>query len=172
MFNTSIEETFFPCDLKYANVTPTYKKDDCTNKENYRPISILPSISKIFERLMSHQICSYVNNIISPYLCGFRKGYNPQHALLRLLNNLNKSLDHKKKVGLLMIDLSKAFDCIPHDLLLAKLHAYGFDIKSLTLIYSYLKERKQRAKINSDFSLWKDVLNWSSSRFYFRTIIF
>ena len=96
LFNTSANETFFPCDLKYANVTPTYKKDDCTNKENYRPISILPSISKIFERILSHQMISYVNNIISSYLCGFRKGYNPQHALLRLVNNLNKSLDHKK----------------------------------------------------------------------------
>ena len=159
MFNTSIDKSVFPSDLKYANVTPTYKKDDCTNKENYRSISILPSTSKVFERLMSDQIISFVNNIISPYLCGFRKGYNPQHALLRLLNNLNKSLDQKKKVGILMIDLSKAFDCIPHDLLIAKLHAYGFDVKSLTLIHSYLKGRRQRVKINSEFSSWKDVLN-------------
>ena len=73
LFNTSVNETFFPCDLKYANVTPTYKKDDCTNKENYRPISILPSISKIFERILSHQMISYVNNIISPYHLDFEK---------------------------------------------------------------------------------------------------
>ena len=89
LFNTSVIESVFPSDLKYANVTPLYKKDDNTNKENYKPISILPTISKIFERLMFQQITSYVSRVLSPYLCGVRKGYNAQHALLRLKNKLN-----------------------------------------------------------------------------------
>ena len=83
LFNISVEESLFPSNLKNANVTPLYKKDDSTKKENYRPISILPSISKIFERLMFQQITSYVSSLLSPYLCGFRKGYNAQHALWR-----------------------------------------------------------------------------------------
>ena len=159
LFNTCVEGNIFPSDLKYANVSPLFKKDDNTNKENYRPISILPSISKIFERLMFQQITSYVNNIISPYLCGFRKGYNTQHALLHLVNNLNKCLDNHQRVGVFMMDLSKAFDCIPHNLLIAKLYAYGLDKNSLKLIYSYLKGRNQRVKINSDYSSWQEILD-------------
>ena len=86
---------------------------------------------------------AFVENKISQYLCGFRKGYNTQHALLRLVDKLNKNLDNNKKIGILMMDLSKAFDCISHDLLIAKLNAYGFSKCSLKLIYSYLKERKK-----------------------------
>ena len=71
-------------ELKYANVAPVFKKDDSTNKKNYRPISILPSISKIYERILFQQISSYVSSILSPYLYGFRKGYKAQHAFLRL----------------------------------------------------------------------------------------
>ena len=158
LFNTSIGDCIFPYDLKYANVSPFFKKDDRTNKENYRPISILPCISKIFERLMFQQISSYISSIISPYLSGFRKGYNTQHALLRLLDKLNRSLDKKHSVGLVFMDLSKAFDSIPHDLSIAKLNAYGFDKQSLKLIYSYLKGRQQRVKINSDYSSWEEIL--------------
>ena len=159
LFNSSINETHFPTKLKYANVIPLFKKDSNTDKTNYRPISILPSISKVFERLMFRQITSYIDTIISPYLCGFRKGYSPQHALLRLKDNLNKSLDKNEMVGLVMMDLSKAFDCIPHDLLIAKMHAYGFDKSSLKLVYSYLKGRQQRVKINAEYSSWKDILS-------------
>ena len=159
LFNTSVEEAFFPSNLKNANITPIFKKDDSTKKSNYRPISILPSISKIFERLMFQQMTSYVSNLLSPYLCGFRKGYNAQHALLRLKNSLNKSLDKKESIGLFMMDLSKAFDCMSHNLLIAKLFAYGFSKDSLKLIYSYLKERNQRVKINADYSTWKEILD-------------
>ena len=88
-----------------------------------------------------------------------RKGFSTQHALLRLKNNINKSLDKKEKVGLFLIDLSKAFDCIPHELMIAKLNAYGFEKPALKLIYSYLKDRKQRVKINIEYSSWKDILN-------------
>ena len=101
---------------------------------------------------------SFVDNVISPCLCGFRKGYSTQHALLLLMNKINKSLDLKQKVGLMMMDLSKAFDCISHDLIIAKLYAYGFDKCSLKFIYSYLKGRRQRVKINTNYSSWKDVL--------------
>ena len=159
LFNASVDENLFPSDLKNANVSPLFKKGNNTSKTNYRPISILPSFSKIFERLMFQQITSYVSNLLSPYLCGFRKGYNAQHALLRLKNNLNKSLDKKENIGLMMMDLSKAFDCIPHDLLIAKLYAYGFDKSSVRLIHSYLKERHQRVKINSEYSSWKVILD-------------
>ena len=140
LFNVSLDKCMFPSDLKYADVTPLFRKDDNTNtntntnKENYRPISTLPCISKLFERLMFQQISSHVANIPSPFLCGFRKGYNAQHARLRLNNKLNMSLDNKQNIGLFMMDLSKAFDCIPHDLLIAKLHAYSFDKNSLKLI--------------------------------------
>ena len=102
LFNVSIEECLFPSDLKYAEVAPLFKKDDNTNKENYRPISILPSISKLFERLIFQQISSHVANKLSPFLCGFRKGYNAQHAFLRLKNKLNMSLDNKQNIGLFM----------------------------------------------------------------------
>ena len=108
---------------------------------------------------MFQQITSYVSNVLSPYLCGFRKGYSTQHALLRMTNCINKALDRKGKVGLFMMDLSKAFDCINHDLLLAKLNAYGFDKNCLKLIYSYLKGRNQRVKINGDYSSWKEIIN-------------
>ena len=127
LLNTSVGENHFPSDLKYANIAPLYKKDDNTDNTNYRPISILPSISKIFERLMFKEITTYVSNLFSPYLCGFRKGYNAQHVLLRLKHKRNKCLDKKECVGLFMMDLSKAFDCIPHELMIATLHAYGFE---------------------------------------------
>ena len=159
LFNISIKECLFPSDLKYADVAPLFKNDDNTNKENYRPMSILPSISKLFERLIFQQISSHVANKLSPFLFGFRKGYNAHHALLRLKNKLNMSLDNKQNIGLFMIDLSKALDCIPHNLLIAKLHAYGFAENSLKLIYSYLEKRNQRVKINSEFSSWKEILS-------------
>ena len=102
---------------------------------------------------------AFIEHKISQYLCGFRKGYNTQHALLRLIDKLNKSLDKKEKIGIVMMDLSKAFDCLSHDLIIAKLNAYGFDKYSLKLIYSYLNGRKQRIKINSEFSTWKDIIS-------------
>ena len=158
-FNTSAEDKHFPSDLKYANIAPLYKKDDNTDKSNYQPISILPSISKIFERLRFKQITTYISNLLSPYLCGFRKGYNAQHVLLKLKNKMNKCLDKKECVGLFMIDLSKAFDCIPHELMIAKLHAYGFGKKSLKLVYSYLKGKNQRVRIDTEYSSWKQILS-------------
>ena len=95
---------------------------------------------------------------MSPYLCGYRKGFNSQHALISLIERWRKSLDNKCYGGAVLIDLSKAFDTLNHYLLIAKLHAYGFDIKTLELLYSYLVKRWQRTKVNSSFSTWSELL--------------
>ena len=88
----------------------------------------------------------------------FRKGYSTQHCLLAMLEKWKSAVDKGKSFGALLTDLSKAFDCLPHELLLAKLHAYGFSIAALRLIHSYLTNRKQRTKVNLSYSLWEDIL--------------
>ena len=157
-FNTSIYDCNFPNLMKFGDVTPVFKKDDKTKKENYRPICILSPFSKVFERILSNQISSFMKGKLSDNLCGFRKGYNTQHALLNLLENWRYHLDNKEIVGAIFCDLSKAFDTLPHDLLIAKLEAYGFGYNSLKLIYDYLSNRKQRCKVGSAYSTWLDIL--------------
>ena len=95
---------------------------------------------------------------LSPYLCGYRKGYSCQHALLVMIEIWKKSLDNGGLWAAVLMDLSKAFDTINHELLIAKLHAYGFDISSLEIIYDYFSDRWQRTKINSSFSSWSLIL--------------
>ena len=85
-------------------------------------------------------------DIFSKYQCGFRKGYRTQHCLLIMIEKWKKILDNRGAFGALLTELSKAFDCILHDLIIAKLEAYGFQIDALRLVYDYLSIRKQRVK--------------------------
>ena len=94
---------------------------------------------------------------LSPLLSGFRKGYSTQHALLHMLHSWQRELDKGQFVAAVLMDLSKAFDCMNHDLLLAKLHAYGLSKPALKLIQSYLSDRKQRVGIDHVFSPWLDM---------------
>ena len=82
LFNYSIKKSDFPQNLKLANITPVYKKNDPLDKTNYRPVSVLPVVSKIFERIMQKQINNFIVSFLSPYLCGYRKGFNTQNGLL------------------------------------------------------------------------------------------
>ena len=107
--------------------------------------------------MLYDQIMPFAGNFLSSLLCGFRKGYNTQHALLRFLETCNMTLDKGGIAGALLMDLSKAFDCIDHEFLIAKLHAYGFGRGALFMIHSYLSQRRQRVKINGSFSTWKVV---------------
>ena len=129
-----------------------------TQAKNYRPVSVLPSASKVFERLMQNQILGYIDPILSPFLCGYRKGFSTQHALTSLLEKWKKVLDQKGYAAAILMDLSKAFDTINHEMLIAKLSAYGFSRNALKLIHSYLSNRQQHVKINSEFSDWCDLL--------------
>ena len=131
----------FPQSLKLADVTPVYKKSDPTLVSNYRPISVLPTMSKVFERLMHHQVSEYIDKHLSPFLCGYRKGFNTQTALLSLLEKWKSTLDKKGFAGAVLMDFSKAFDTINHELLIAKLNAYGFSEPSLKLLFNiYLND--------------------------------
>ena len=151
-FNNMVECCEFPGELKEGEITSLFKNQDALTKKNYRPITILTSESKIFERIMYDQIKLFFP--FSHYLCGFREGYSTQHALLRLLETCKEFLDKKGYVGAVLMDLSKALDCLDHDLLLAKLDAYGFGRNALILICNYLSDRRQRVKVNGTFSTW------------------
>ena len=97
-------------------------------------------------------------NVMSKFRCGLRKGYSTQDCLLAMVENCKKVLDQGNKYGALLTDLSKAFDCLPHDIIVAKLYAYGFLIEPLKLINSQLTERKQSIKMNYQFSSWWDIV--------------
>ena len=156
-FNEFVKKSEFPSVLKQANITPVFTKGERERKNNYRPVSIL-SVSKIFERIMFRQITNYMDSFFSKYQCGFRKGYSTQQCLLSMLEKWKRAVDNGKAFGLLLTDLSKAFDCVSHELLLAKLHAYCFCFAAQRLIHSYLTNRKQRTKVNSSYSSWEEIL--------------
>ena len=154
LINNGIKNSTFPSNLKLADLSPCFKTGDSTTKKNFRPLSVLSCLSKIYERLMYTQMLSFVKNKLSDLLCGFREKYSTQHALIKLVEACRKCLDGKGIMGIVLMDLSKAYDCLPHDLLIAKLAAYGFGTGSLNLLHSYLSYRKQRVKIGSTFSDW------------------
>ena len=143
--------------MKRADITPVHKKNSKSTKNNYRPVSILSSISKFNERIMFKQMSEYFeNSLFSKYQCGFRKGFSAQRCLVSMLEKW-KSATNNKSFGGLVTDLSKAFDCLSHDLLIAKLNAYGFSMSALRFVHSYLENRMQRTKINSEYSSWKKL---------------
>ena len=96
---------------------------------------------------------------MSDKLSAYRRNYSTQHVLLRLIENGRHCLDENKVVGAVLMDLSKAFDCLSHELLIAKLEAYGFNEKTIKLVYSYLTNRKQSVKIKGSLSTLKRILS-------------
>ena len=136
---------------------PVFKKGSRNQKENYRPLSILPIISKIFEKILSKQLYIYFENILSKFQCGFRKGFSTQHCLLLMIEKWKEAVDKDQSFGALLTDLSKAFGCLSYDLLIAKLHSYGISLASLKLLTDYLTNRKQRTKVETSYSSWEDI---------------
>ena len=110
----------FPITLKNANVTPVHKKDNPTDKINFRHISVLPLLSKVFEQVIYNQLGKYMDIFLNKLLCGFRKAHSTQYALFKLLQRWQNELDNSGLVGTIPMDLSKAYDCLPHDLIIAK----------------------------------------------------
>ena len=121
-------------------------------------MSILPLLSKVYERVIYEQASNYFEPFFNEILCGFRKAHSTQQALFKLLTSWQNSLDRSGFFGSIPMDLSKAYDCLPHDLLLTKLQAYVFSKGSITLFLSYLTNRTHRIKIDSTFSHWTNIV--------------
>ena len=142
------------------DITPVFKKEDKNVATNYRPISALPTLSKVFEKIMLKQVINHVNAFLSLYLCGYRKGFSTQYTLLSLLEKWKKTINSKRFAGGVLMDLSKAFDTLNHELLITKLYAYGFGREPLVLLLSYLSNHWQRTKINTSLYTTR-VSSWS-----------
>ena len=141
IFNNCIRSDTFLEILKKSEVTPVFKKDDLTSKIDYRPVSTLSSFSKIFEKLIYLQLNNYMQNKFSIYLIGFRKNHGTQHALHKMIETRKTKLNMGYKVGMIYMDLSKAFYSLNHELLIAKLKCYGLDQNAIEFFRSYLSNR-------------------------------
>ena len=128
----------FSNNLKLADVTCKFKKEDASLLKNCRPVSVLPVISKMHERIMQKQNLDYIDNHLSSDLCEYPKGYSMQTVLISMLEKWKLPIYNKGFAGGVLMDLSKAFDTINHQLLLAKLHAYEFSKQALATVCSYL----------------------------------
>ena len=143
-----------PQKLKMAVVYPIHKKESKIKVSNYRPISILPLVSKIFEKPIHERLMDFFNkhDIIYKHQFGFQRGKSTEHAFLDLLYNIVSALETKDKVCSIFLDFAKAFNTVNHDMLLSKLEYYGMRGSPLKLMNSYLSGRTQCVKIGGSTS--------------------
>ncbi|VEN58210.1 unnamed protein product [Callosobruchus maculatus] len=160
LFNLSIECGRFPEPLKTAVVIPIFKKGDKLDPCNYRPISILPCLSKIFEKLLKERIWNYVkkHDLISEHQFGFREGKGTDDAMLEIMQKVYMSVDNKTPAMCVFVDLAKAFDTIDHEHLLDTLECIGFRGKARSLLESYLTGRFQVIKVNDTVSKKRTII--------------
>ena len=157
--NSSLSHGVFPELLKTARVIPIHKSGSRSDVANYRPISLLSVFSKIYEKVMYSRLTSFfaANNIISPRQYGFRRQHSCEHALIDAHSTILSALNNKQIALLLLIDFSKAFDMVDHDILLKKLSRYGIRGTAYSWLQSYLSSRKQYVYVNDSSSSLLDL---------------
>ena len=156
--NHSLQTGVFPQKLKQVEVISLFRKLGPLNKDIYRPVSLLPHLLKVFERIIYKEIKSCMEETFAKCLAGFGKSHGTQHSLSTMLEEWKRGIDNGSYVYASFMDLSKAFDTINHDLMFGKLKAYGFSTNALNLMHSYLKNRKQKSQINNKFSLERNII--------------
>lgn len=159
IINLTLKTGKFPDQLKLAKVIPLFKSGDRSDINNYRPISVLPAFSKIFEKIISVRLINYLeaNNFLTEYQHGFRAQHSTESAILEFVNNVYASLEEKMYVVGVFLDLSKAFDTLDHKILLHKLEHSGIRGVPLKLFQSYLDCRKQAVYCNQNYSSLKSI---------------
>ena len=160
IFNDCVEKGIYPNCLKIAKVTPLFKSGDVCSPDNYRPISVLPQVDKIFEKLIHKRMVEFEakHKFLNNCQFGFRKGHSTSHGITHVHEQVIQSLEKKKVCALLFIDLKAAFDTVNVEILLTKLQHYGYRGKILKLLTSYLHDRKQFVFSDSISSCLLDVL--------------
>ena len=150
LLNTSIETSCFPDSWKVARVTPVFKDGDKTEKSNYRPVSVLPVISRLFEKLVTNQMCQYMNGNghFSSGQSSFLHLHSTVTCLLKNTDDWYNGMDLGRLVGLVFIDLKKVFDTVDRNILCKKLNHYGVQQRELSWFESYLSNRKQFCRVN------------------------
>lgn len=158
--NMSLKKGVFPNVLKVAVITPIHKQGSKNQVKNYRPVSVLCAMSKIFEKVMYNRLVCYLNecNILYKHQYGFRKGHSTDHALLYAVDNILQALDNKMSVVGVYMDLAKAFDTINHKILIRKMQHYGIHGNVLQWFESYLDNRQQKVKYNDILSASQTVV--------------
>jgi len=169
--NLSIKLSIFPDKCKIAKLKPLFKKGSKTEPKNYRPISLLPLISKIFEKVVLDQTQNFLNEnkVLYNYQSGFRSSRSTAFALSYLNNKILQGFDKGLVTGMILIDLQKAFDTIDHDILLQKLSVLNFSSHSIKWFKSYLSDRSFKLVLRN-LSLCLEKM-WCSSRLNFRTTL-
>ena len=159
LINQSLTTGIFPSNFKKAKLLPLQKEPNNCHMENFRPISLLPTISKIMEKCVFNQVFSYFENnkLLYDSQYGYRKEHSTETACLEIIDKLNKQLDKKEIPLCIFIDLSKAFDTLDHRILLSKLKYYGMDDISLYWFKSYLSNRHQFVEIEGYKSKLKQI---------------
>ena len=159
IINQSLMTGIFPNSLKIAKISPIYKKEDPHLTDNYRPISLLPVISKVFEKAAFKQLYDYFNEnkLLYKSQYGFRKKHSTELAGLEFNDKIINYLDEGKLPLAIFLDLSKAFDTIDHDILIHKLHFYGVAGNSLNWFKSYLTNRKQYVQFKDSISSQSEI---------------
>ena len=152
--NLSIKQSLFPHQCKIAKIKPLFKKGSKTDPKNYRPISLLPLISKIIERVIFDQTQEFLQkqNVFCRYQSGFRKNYSTDLCLSYLCDKVKKGFDCNLFTGMILIDLQKSFDTINHEILIKKMECIGFSEETLSWFKSYLSHREFKVSINKSLS--------------------
>jgi hypothetical protein len=157
LFNQCMETAQLPINWKQANVVPIHKKGNRTDASNYRPVSLLPIISKVLERCVLNKILDAITPQISKLQHGFMKGRSTTTQIISVLSNIHNIFDNKEQTDVIYFDLSKAFDSVPHSLLIHKLQTFGINGKLLSWIQCYLTDRVQRVTMDGSESGWLPV---------------
>ena len=159
IFNLSLSHGVVPVLWKRANVTPVFKKDDPTLAENYRPISLLCIVSKVLERCVFNHCYPHFAPLLYNLQHGFLRGKSTVTQLLEVYHDILGMVAGGQEIDVIHLDLSKAFDRVPHDLLLTKLHRHGISGTALQWFEGYLSNRQQRVVLEGTFSDWLPVIS-------------